>query len=317
MEGHLAKMIVQVPASTANLGSGFDSIGVAFQLYLHIEVEPSDHLHFDWKGNLADQTIEDEDNLILHGLQKVFEVQGKEIPALHLSVQSDIPLTRGLGSSASAYVAGLVIANKYLGKRLTDKELLWLATEKEGHPDNVGASIFGGVFFASVDWKKKQVVHHNQPFPEEWQFVAAIPSYTLSTAKARQILPQDYAKADSIFNVSRFGMLVSSLFTKDKEAMIMGLEDALHQPYRSHLIPGFQELQAEKEELGVLGFVISGAGPTVLAIIDKDTNEEQLIKKMKEHMTVDNHDVEVKRVTVDNMGYTVKNILYNRSGSLD
>ena len=155
-----------------------------------------------------------------------------------------------MGSSASAYVAGLVIANNYLGYPLSDSELLWLATEKEGHPDNVGPSIFGGVFLGSVNWEEKKVIHHRQPFPEEWQLVVAIPSYELSTAKAREILPKTYSKADSVFNLGRFGMLVSSLFTRNKDALRLGLEDALHQPFRSHLIPGFTELLREKEELG-------------------------------------------------------------------
>lgn len=317
MDCDCGKMLVKVPASSANLGSGFDSIGVAVNLYLTIEVEKSTELSFDWQGHLAGLDIRPEDNLILEGMQQVFALQGKSVPPLSLTVKSDIPLTRGLGSSASAYVAGLVIANQYLGNPLTEDELLWLATEKEGHPDNVGPAIFGGVFLASVNWEEKRVIHHRQPFPEEWQLVVAIPSYEVSTKKAREILPSYYSKAESVFNISRFGMLVSSLFTKNKEAFKLGLEDALHQPFRSHLIPGFSQLLAERDELGVFGFVISGAGPTVLAIMDESADIDRVMRRMRETLTIEGHDVDVKRIEVDNQGYAVEHILYNRSGHLD
>lgn len=317
MECDCDKMLVKVPASSANLGSGFDSIGVAVNLYLTIEVEKSSELSFHWQGHLAGLDIRPEDNLILEGMKQVFHLQGKSVPPLSLTVNSDIPLTRGLGSSASAYVAGLVIANHYLGKPLSEDKLLWLATEKEGHPDNVGPALFGGVFLACVNWEEKRVIHHRQPFPEEWKLVVAIPSYPLSTKKAREILPSHYTKAESVFNISRFGMLVSALFTKNKEALKLGLEDALHQPFRKHLIPGFEELLAERDELGVLGFVISGAGPTVLAIMDESADEDRVMQRMRQRLTVEGHDVDVKRIEVDNQGYAVEYIMYNRSGHVD
>jgi len=300
------KMIVKVPASTANLGSGFDSIGIAFQLYLTLEVQEAETMHFEWKGrDIEDITITDEDNLILQAMMKLFSLRKQQVPNLSIKVTSEIPLTRGLGSSASAYVAGLVIANELLEQPFTKDELFWFATEEEGHPDNVGASIFGGVVLASVNWEEKKVVYHKQSFPENWKWLAAIPSYTLSTAHARNLLPEKYPKSDAIYNLSRYGILVSSILTANKEGMEFGLEDALHQPYRKQLIPGFEQLLAEKKNLGVIGFVISGAGPTVLGLLEREQDHTQVMKYIQEVMTVEQHEVETFIIEVDQQGYTV------------
>lgn len=303
------KLIVKVPASTANVGSGFDSIGIAFQLYTTIEVELADSTQFYWQGEaLSGISIAEEDNLILKGLETVFQLLKKKRPELKISVTSDIPLTRGLGSSASAYVAGLIAANEILNNPLSDDELLWLATEEEGHPDNVGASIFGGIFIASVDWQKKHVSYHRQDFPKKWQWIAAIPSYTLATSLARNLLPKKYDKEDAVFNLSRYGLLVASLMTGNTEGLARGLEDALHQPYRKHLIPGFEELIKQKEKLNAIGFIISGAGPTVLGLISKETNQRIVSQKMKEQMEVQGHHITVQPLEVENDGYSVKKI---------
>lgn len=301
------KIIVKVPASTANVGSGFDSIGIAFQLYTTIEVEIADSTQFLWQGEaLSGIFITNKDNLILKGLELVFQLLKKERPELKIIVTSDIPLTRGLGSSASAYVAGLIAANELLNKPLSDNQLLWLATEEEGHPDNVGASLFGGIFLASVDWKKRNVVYHRQGFPEKWQWLAAIPSYTLSTELARNLLPTQYDKEDTIYNLSRYGLLVASLMTGNSEGVERGLEDALHQPYRKHLVPGFEELVQLKDKLSVIGFMISGAGPTVLGLVKKESNQTIVMQKMGELMAVQDHLIAVQPLKVENNGYSVQ-----------
>lgn len=311
MENLFEKIMVKVPASTANVGSGFDSIGIAFGLYTTLEIEPAPaaQTEFIWQGAaLAGSTISEEDNLILKGMDKVYTLVQQQRPHLQVIVSTDIPLTRGLGSSSSAFVAGMVAANELLHQPFTDEELLWLATEEEGHPDNVGASIFGGVFMASVDWEKRKVHYHQQAFPEEWQWLAAIPSYTLSTAVARQLLPQQYSKNDTIFNVSRYGLFVASLLTRNKAGIAAGLGDCLHQPYRQHLIPGFRELVLQKDDLGAIGFVISGAGPTVLGLVDQEADQEHIMIQMKERMAVRDHTIEVKPLAVENFGYSVQKV---------
>jgi homoserine kinase len=309
MREDLEKLIIRVPASTANLGSGFDSIGIAFDLYATLEIDPAVQTEFIWQGaSLAGYTIAEEDNLVLKAMDKIYALAQVERPHLRVIVNSDIPLTRGLGSSAAAFVAGLVAANELLQQPYTDEELLWLATEEEGHPDNVGASIFGGVFIASVDWEKKKVHYHQQAFPEEWQWLAAIPSYTISTSVARQLLPQQYSKKDAVYNVSRFGLFVASLLSRNKDGVAAGLDDSLHQPYRQHLIPGFRELVIEKDDLGAIGFVISGAGPTVLGLVDQEADQASIMLQMKERMTVKDHTIEVKCLAVENFGYSVQKV---------
>jgi homoserine kinase len=304
------RIIVRVPASTANIGSGFDSIGIAYQLYLTVEVELSHKTEFIWKGNeLSGTHIPDKDNLILQAIERVYSLVEEERPHFSIEVDSEIPLTRGLGSSASAYVAGLVIANEFLGCRFNDDELLWLATEEEGHPDNVGASLLGGVCIASVDWESKKVHYHKQTFPAQWTWLAAIPSYTLSTALARDLLPKEYPTSDTIFNLSRYGVLVASLLTGNKEGMVFGLKDALHHPYRQQLIPGFQRLVDEREELDVIGFVISGAGPTVLALVDTAREPSSVLNYMEKVMKVDQHHIRTLTLAVDQEGYTVQRVL--------
>jgi homoserine kinase len=309
MGAHFEKMVVKVPASTANVGSGFDSIGIAFDLYTTLEIEYAVETQFIWQGKeLSGCSISNEDNFILKGMDRVFTLTNQKRPHFRVHVNSEIPLTRGLGSSASAYVAGLVAANEYLDQPLSDDQILWLATEEEGHPDNVGASIFGGIFMASVDWGKSKVGYYQQDFPQEWKWIAAIPSYSLSTSVARKLLPQQYNKEETIYNVSRYGLLVASLITGNKEGVAMGMEDLLHQPYRQHLIPGFRELVLQKDSLGAIGFVISGAGPTVLGLVEKEVNQDRIIQKMKELMTVKNHTIEVKELAVQNNGYSVQKI---------
>ncbi|WP_025027394.1 homoserine kinase [Caldalkalibacillus mannanilyticus] len=303
------RMIVRVPASTANLGSGFDSIGIALQLYLTLEVEKAEKTHFVWKGkDLEGLEISEEDNLILQAILRLYSLCNQNPPQLRIEVSSEIPLTRGLGSSASAYVGGLVIANELLGHPFTIEELLWLATEEEGHPDNVGASLLGGVVMASVDWDQKKVVYHKQSFPIQWKWIAAIPSYTLSTALARNLLPEQYPKQDAIYNLSRYGMLVSSLMTGNRAGMKMGLQDALHQPYRSQLIPGFEELLRRQDELNMIGFVISGAGPTVLGLMEEVEDHEQVVNEMRNVMTIAGHTVEVFPLAVDQEGFSVQRV---------
>jgi homoserine kinase len=303
------KIIVKVPASTANVGSGFDSIGIAFGLYATLEIEAAAQTEFIWQGEaLAGYIISEEDNLVLKGMDKVYTIAQQQRPHLRVVVNSDIPLTRGLGSSASAFVSGLVAANELLHQPFTDEELLWLATEEEGHPDNVGASIFGGVFMASVDWEKRKVHYHQQSFPKEWQWLAAIPSYKISTSVARQLLPQQYSKKDTIYNVSRYGLFVASLLSGNKKGVSAGLDDCLHQPYRQHLIPGFRELVLQKDELCAIGFVISGAGPTVLGLVDQEADQEHIMLNMKERMAVRDHTIEVKPLAVENFGYSVQKV---------
>ncbi|WP_202080203.1 homoserine kinase [Caldalkalibacillus salinus] len=294
---------VRVPASTANLGSGFDSIGVAFQLYTTVTAQASDHVSFEWKTDALQQAnISATDNLIWKAMTDVYEYVGRPLPSLHITVTSDIPLTRGLGSSASAYVAGLKLANEWLDGPLTNQELLHLAAREEGHPDNVGASLFGGVFLGTIDPATGSVCYQTLHFPENWKWIAAIPSYPLSTKEARGILPSAYDKHDVIYNVSRFGLLISAILRADERAMQEGLQDRLHQPYRTDLISGLAPLMSEEKQNGLLGYMISGAGPTVLALVSQSSIITDVKERMEYHLKTQDDGLRVTELDIDRQG---------------
>ncbi|GAA0354945.1 homoserine kinase [Bacillus horti] len=296
---------VRVPASTANLGSGFDAIGVAFQLYTELTLEENDKLEFLWAdkgGDIKPFPFVPEENLILKAMKRVASEIGAPLPNLEVIVQSDIPFTRGLGSSAAAYVAGLFAMNEWLKGGLSKDQLLWIAAEEEGHPDNVGASIFGGFFIGAIDWEARRVHYNALKFPEKWTWLAAIPSYTLSTSKARHLLPSTYSKQDALFNLSRYGLLTSSLLTENEQGVILGLNDRLHQPYRQHLIPGFEDLCQKREQLQALGFVISGAGPTVLGLFGRGADLSYAKQQMEQSLSKSGEVVRVEQLMVDQIG---------------
>jgi len=302
------KIKVKAPASTANLGSGFDSIGIAFQMYTELEMTSYDHLQFEWlheSGEVTPFPFTDEENLIYQAMEKVCQLLHKDVPNVRVIVKSNIPSTRGLGSSASAFVAGLVGVNKWFGDALSSDELLWLAAEKEGHTDNVGASLFGGVFIGAMDWEKRKVNYNTIPFSNQWTWLAAIPSYSLSTVGARNQLPDEYQKDDVVFNLSRYGILVSSILLGDEEGIKAGLFDRLHFPYRQHNIPGFERLLTTKDEVNALGFIISGAGPTILGLFPQQANLEKARLNMEQSLKTDEHDVQVMPLAVDHSGVQV------------
>lgn len=299
---------VRVPASTANLGSGFDSIGVAFQRYLELSITAHDQVEFLWDhGDRAYKPFpySNEDNLILRAMKKLCTHLGEPLPAVQIIVRSEIPSARGLGSSAAAYVAGLIAMNAWLEGGLDKSELLWLAAEEEGHADNVGASIFGGVFCGAMNWEQRKVIFNSLEFPVKWCWLAAIPAYSLSTLKARQLLPDQYKREDTTYNLSRYGLLVSSILLENEAGMLESLQDRLHQPYRQALIPGFEQLVATKDQCGALGFMISGAGPAVLGLFKANTDLEQASKHMQELLTQKGQQLEIRRLAVDQDGAQV------------
>ncbi len=303
------KVNVRAPASTANVGSGFDSIGIALDMHTELELSSHSQLQFEWSdenGAITPFPFSNEENLIFQAMRKVCKLLHQDMPKMRVIVKSNIPSTRGLGSSASAFVAGLVAINKWLGEPLTRDELLWIAAEKEGHPDNVGASLFGGVFVGAMDWEAEKVQYNTIPFPSKWTWLAAIPSYSSSTVSARKRLPDSYHKQDVIFNVSRYGLLVSSIMLGDEDGIKTGFFDKLHTPYRQDKIPGFDRLISSKSETDALGFVISGAGPTVLGLFREESPLQAARHHMKECLKTEKHDVEIQSLNVDPSGVVVR-----------
>lgn len=268
---------VVVPGSTANLGPGFDSIGMALNLFTRVRVRRSDVTKVTLHGDNLAGLPENEDNLILQVMHACFEKQGKHLPPLQVDVWSEIPLTRGLGSSAAALAAGLVAANALLGNAYSEDDLLQLGTAWEGHPDNIGASLIGGVVIGSWDGKRASVIKVEPP---PLSVVVAIPAYELPTEEARQALPASIPFRDAILSSSKANVLTAALIQRRWDLLETAMDDLFHQPYRTRFIPGMKDILMGARDHGALGVALSGAGPTLLAF--SHSEDEQRVGRFFE-----------------------------------
>lgn len=261
---------VRVPATTANLGPGFDSFGLALSLYAEItfgELPEGSASRFSG----IDAPYCNDENLAVRAYNLTLSALGISPKPLFLSINSDVPIARGLGSSASLIVAGVVAANAQHGCKLSPKQLLAIATSIEGHPDNVAPALFGGLTVSimtgiAADPGTCHPLSSSCPVSPEWKFCVLIPDFELSTKKARGVLPKEVPFSSAVFNTSRSAMLLRALETGDPELLSASLDDRLHQPFRKALIPGYEELEKLALACGAAGFCISGAGPTLLAV---------------------------------------------------
>lgn len=257
---------VTVPATTANLGPGFDCLGMALSLANQFRFTPAtDTLQITVTGTDADRVTTDTSNLVYQSVLKLFAHLHRPVPPFRLDIAMDVPLARGLGSSATAIVGGLVGANVLAGSPLETAEIMELAIAIEGHPDNVVPALLGGVRLAASGTQGETVIS-DLPWPSHFVPILGIPDFELSTAAARQVLPQQYSRAAAIFNVAHMGLLVRSLETGNADWLAAALQDQIHQPYRQGLIAGYSAVQTAAIAAGAWGLVISGAGPTLLAI---------------------------------------------------
>ncbi len=278
---------VTVPATTANLGPGFDCLGAALTLYNQFKFTCVDsaglsRVSIAVTGAEAHLVKTDESNLVYQAFVKLYKLLGQMPPPVQIEIELSFPLARGLGSSATAIVGGLVGANHLAGEPLDQGEVLRLAIALEGHPDNVVPALVGGCRLAArglVDepprrgerregeegdlggWEVCDVVWHSDVVP-----VVAIPDFELSTQEARRVLPDVVSRADAIFNTAHLGLLVRGLEAGRGDWLRVALQDRLHQPYRQALIPGYEAVRSAAVAAGAYGLVISGAGPTLLAL---------------------------------------------------
>lgn len=262
---------VTVPATTANIGPGFDCLGAALTLYNRFVFTPTPAeapLAIVVSGQEAQRLSTGPSNLVYRSFQALYQHIQQPVPSVHIAIELQVPLSRGLGSSSTAIVGGLVGANLLAGKPLSQQELAALATELEGHPDNVVPALLGGCRLA-VQGEDCQTLCELDWHPDIVPTVA-VPEFELSTAAARNVLPQEYSRADAVFNTAHLGLLVRGLATGNPTWLSQALCDRIHQPYRKALIPGFDQIQAQVKEAGAWGLVISGAGPTLLALSSLD-----------------------------------------------
>ena len=275
------KVTVKVPATTANFGSGFDCLGMALPIYNVITIEETVLPGTGIEINIISETEDDdefaiehipkdENNIIYKAVEMLYNSIGQTPSELKINIRSQIPIAKGLGSSASIIVGGLFAANELLNKPADEAALLSIATEVEGHPDNVTPAIIGGMVLTSFE-DDGSIVYRNLPWPEEWSLTVCIPDYELATDISRSVLPEKVSMKDATFNSRRTAMLVEALYTKDAELMKLALQDRLHQPYRMKLVPGLDDIiQNLKHEENVIGCVLSGAGPSILVVSQKN-----------------------------------------------
>ena len=258
---------VRVPATSANCGAGFDVLGVALDLYNELTLTLTDdpELLTELEGDGTENIPKDEQNIVWKSIQFLLKKVGADKTYLggHIVMKNVVPLSRGLGSSAAAIVCGLKAANVIVGNYFNRGELLNLATQIEGHPDNVAPAIYGGFTVNVVDCGKVQCFTFLPKI--RLKLVAVVPEFRLSTREAREILPETYKRADIVYNVGHAAMLVAGLMNGSERFIGLGLNDMLHQQYRAKLIPGFADVIAAAKSAGALGAVLSGAGPTIMA----------------------------------------------------
>ncbi len=263
---------VQVPASTSNLGSGFDTISAALGLHLQIRVEVGSGSQIDWTTPWPAH----EDNMVERALLRTLEAVGEPLPGLRLEMRNPIPLKRGLGSSGAAIIAGIKIAEHLWGGQLEDSEVLRLAHPLEGHPDNIAASLLGGWVLSRIDGE--EVRSERIEAILRVRFVLAIPETRISTRQAREILPSSYSREDAVFNLQRCALLVHALHSDRADLLREALRDRLHQPYRAHLIPGLSDLLERRRlpselESSLLGVALSGSGSAAAALASDRCSE--------------------------------------------
>lgn len=271
------KITVRVPATTANIGPGFDSMGCALALYNYItcEVLPAGKLVITG----CPEQYQNEENLAVQGYRAVLSRLGLLNEGLSLNIRAEIPVCRGLGSSAAMIAGGAAAANLLHGASLSSAELLAVTNEIEGHPDNLAPAIYGGLTASLVEDGIPRTVR--LPLSPTLRWVAAIPDFELSTHLARSVLPEQVAFTDAVYNASHAAVLAGALGSGDRELIAMALRDRLHQPYRESLIPEYGKVKAAAEQCGAIAFCISGAGPTLLALTNEASFAAQFAEKCK------------------------------------
>ena len=309
------KVSVKVPATTANLGPGFDCLGLALPIYNTITVEETIMPGTGIEINIIDETHEqdllsvptDENNIVYKAIELLYNSIGQTPSELKITIKTQIPIARGLGSSASVIVGGLLAANELLGRPADEAALLSIATEVEGHPDNVTPAIVGGLVLTSSE-DDGSIVYRKIDWPQEWTLTVCVPEYELATDISRSVLPKEVPMEDAVFNAKRLGMFIHAVHTKDSKLMKLALKDRLHQPYRMKLVPGLEKIiENLKHEENVLGCVLSGAGPSILIISEKN-NLDKIKEIVRETWADLNVKADIYTLPVENKGAQIINL---------
>lgn len=307
------KVSVRVPATSANMGPGFDCLGVALPIYNTVTIDetvlPGTGVEInilsesaDGVDNLIiDHIPRDENSVVYKAVELLYNSIGQTPSELKINIHTSIPVTRGLGSSAAVIVGALVAANKLLGNPADESALLSIATEIEGHPDNVTPAIVGGLVISSLE-NDGSIVYRKLPWPEDWSITVCIPDVELATEISRSVIPSEVPLSDAVFNLKRMGMFIEAINSSDAELMKLALTDRLHQPYREKLVPGLKELtEAFKHEEDIMGCVLSGAGSSML-IVSKNSAVDKVTSITLEVMANLNVKADVRTVKIEQNG---------------
>ena len=270
----MKQVTIRVPATTANLGPGFDAFGCARSLYTDVTFEETES-GLEITG--CDEEFTGPDNLSYTSYCAVLNTMSEEVRGVKIHIDAHIPICRGLGSSAALLVAGAMGANVLRGCKLSTQGLLNITNAMEGHPDNLAPAFFGGLTASMVDGGLPVSVSF--PLHPDWEFLALVPDFNLSTTLARSVLPQQISRADAIYNIAHGALVLKALELGDEKLLRSAMQDRLHQDYRKSLIPDFEKIQALVRTTGA-GFCLSGAGPTLLCITRNPGLEEKLSKKL-------------------------------------
>lgn len=288
---------ISVPATTANIGPGFDSLGIALSLYTKVTFELDDTLTIQG----CDVAYQNKDNLIVQSFKKTAQHLGKEFHGVNITIKSDIPVTRGLGSSAACITAGIMGANALYHGNLNKYEMFDIANQMEGHPDNVAPAIFGSMCASFLNEGKPYMMKYD--VAKALHFIALIPDFELSTRKAREVLPSQLSYQDAVYNISRCAAVCKAIETNNQAIMRIAIQDRLHEPYRSQLIEEYDEIKAICFKHNAAAFYISGGGPTLMSI----TDHESFIYDIMDEISCLKHKWDIRKLHVDRHGATIEN----------
>ena len=293
---------VRVPASSANLGPGFDALGMALGVYLTCRFRGAERLSIEVTGRDSQSIPTGEDNMIWRTAVAVAESHRTSMPPIELLVDNDIPLGKGMGSSAAALTAGVVIADRMLGLNWKPARVLDEAARLEGHPDNVAACVLGSIVASAIDSGGVARAVRLELAPH-FGVAVVTPDFDLPTSKARAVLPTCYSKEDAVFNVQRAALLIAALATGATGAFPAALEDRFHQPYRMPLVPGLEEI-VKLRAPGLLGCALSGAGPSILVFYERGS--ESVCDLVRQIFRLHGHESEVMLAGVAAQGYELR-----------
>lgn len=287
---------VRVPATSANLGPGFDSLGISFSMYNEYEFSLKEE-GVIFKG--FDEKFSNKDNIILIAMEKTFSKYDYNYGGVEIILlEQQIPISRGLGSSSSCIVAGIIGAFGLMGKSIDKDEVLKIAVDIEGHPDNVAPAILGGLVAAVME--DGEPIYNVISVKDGIKFIALIPQFTLSTKKARAVLPEQIPFKDGVYNAGRAALLVSCFANGNYKLLKQATKDKLHERYRSKLIDKYEEIYNKCFELNALGCFLSGAGPTLMAIVEETDNI--FVEKISNYIEENKFNWKVHQLTTDKQG---------------